>query len=60
MLNVHSDSQSNFTSYVTLRNISTYKITATCIEHATTLRVNNTRVTHIIKQVKVCLAIHDR
>ena len=39
-------------------NMPTYKIIATCIQHATVLQSNNTCVTHGHKQVKACLAIN--
>ena len=55
----HSNSQSNFSAYVTSHvQYTTYKIIA-CIEHATVLWANITHITHEYKQVKACLAIHD-
>ena len=42
----HNDSRSDFVAYVTSRvQYTTYKIIATCIERATVLRTNITRVT---------------
>ena len=50
----HSGSQSDFSAYVTLH--IQYKIIAMCIECATVLQANNTR---IMLKVKACLAIHN-
>ena len=53
----HSDSQSDFSSYVICHAFNTpmYKIIAMCIEHTTALQ-DHTRITC---DMKACLAIND-